>query len=369
MRGMYKSNKDEFLLKITFFVIGVLMLLRIVIPIINPVSVATDIRANDTGFFKQVINKSNAAVETAMHTMEDEDKKDLFTIVFKYVTDIDLSNPRSFIASQIPLLGLIDLTYIAQNEDGPVVVVPNTTIEENENSEDHSEPENQPPQSGQPTTPPKEVIPNQEKPIKKITLNPSKPLILIYHTHTTENYNPSQKKDENFSTNTNIGVCKVGTELEKELESKYGIATLHDTTVHDIPKRDGAYAKSRPTVQSYLKKYPSLQIVIDLHRDAIDANKVTAIINKEKYARVMFVVGTDHKNYKKNIELVQKLNNTFNKLYPGFSRGISYRDNAKFNQDLSAKNVLLELGSHLTSLEDGLRSVKLIARVLAENIK
>jgi stage II sporulation protein P len=378
---MYKTNKDEILIKIIFFIIGLFMMLRIFIPIIYPVSVATDTKIREIAFFQQVLNKSNAAIESVQDTVEDEERKDLFSIVFKYISGVDLSNPKSLIASQVPILGLLDIVSITENGDGPgpVVVVPKNesgnSIEQNENQpenngEDYEDDPVEPsPGTGQPSGTEKIVNPEKTKPVAIRKMDPSKPLILIYHTHTTENYNPTGKAEENYSKDFNIGICKVGTELEKELESKYGIATIHDTTVHDVPKRAGAYEKSRPTVQNYLKKYPSLQIVIDLHRDASLGNNGTAIINNERYARVAFVLGTGYKNYVKNATLVQKIKDTLDLEYPGYSRGIIYKSKMKYNQDLSTKNVLIEVGSNDNTLQEAVNSVKLIAKALAKNVK
>jgi stage II sporulation protein P len=367
---MYKHYKDEVLAKVVVFSIGVFMMIKLFVPIINPASVAADLKSNQIGLFQQIINKSNASIETTMNSFEDEDRKELFPIVFKYLTNIDLSNPKSYIASQIPILGLIDITSISHDEDmpGPVVVVPTPEDDESPNQAGDNKNNSQQQNNGQEDKP-SQVTPN-EKNIPPMKLEPSKPLILIYHTHTTENYNPNNIDNKNFSLNFSEGVTRVGEEVKKELENKYGIATIHDMTVHDVPKREGAYGKSRPTVEKYLKKYPSLKIIIDLHRDGdLSKDRGTAIINNETYARVMFVVGTGHKNYKSNSKLSEKLNDTFEKQYPKFSRGVIYKDKAKYNQDLSPKIVLIEVGSNNNSLQEAINTAKIIAKVLAQNVK
>jgi stage II sporulation protein P len=202
--------------------------------------------------------------------------------------------------------------------------------------------------------------------------NASKPLVLIYHTHTTEGFNPDRLKgsEHNFSNDLNFSVSKVGEELEKELENKYGIAVVHDTTIYDIPNRDHGYSKSRQPVQKLIQKYPSLKLVIDLHRDsATDKNydRFTAVINNQRYARVMFVIGT-HKNNSKNKKTVSELEGIFNKFYPGFLRTTTYSKN-QYNQDLSPGSVLMEVGSNYNSLEEAIRTSKLIAKVISEDLK
>lgn len=362
MRGMYKKYNSEVFVEIALSLVIIYVLAKIFVPIINPASVASDISSGQKNVYELIIDKSNSTVGVLMDE-EDEDKKGLFTIIFKYVTNIDLDSPKSYLASQIPILQLIDITSIASEDSGPVVIVPNegNTKDIKDNQGDKSDK----------TTPIKgnEINPGKIEDVKKKKIDPSKPLILIYHTHTTENYNPNGLKDQNFTHNFDQNICKVGENLKNELETKYGIATIHDTTVHDVPKRGGAYTKSRPTIQSYLKKYPGLKIIIDLHRDGdVSREKETAIISNKRYARVMFVAGTKFKSKDKNLKLVDKLNDTFSSMYPGFCRGIDYRKNSIFNQDLSGNMVLIEVGSNENSLDEAINSVEIISRVLAKNI-
>ena len=369
---------EEIWVKIIIFIIGLVIFLTIFAPIIKPAINASDI-SNDLNVYKKIFNKSNSVIEVEMNNVEsdDENKKELFSILFKYLTNIDLGNPKSYIASQIPLLNLLDITLISSNEEGPVIVVPRITdstgnVENNSNSNNSTA--NNSTQPGK-TSEGQNVTPGKTIPVKSRKLDTTKPLILIYHTHTTESYNPENIDGKYYSTDSNENVVRIGEELKKELETKYGIAVVHDTTVYNIPKIEGAYQKSRPDVSKYLKKYPSLIIAMDIHRDGFDKSVSqnlkgveTALIGNEKYARVMFVVGTSYKNYNKNDVLVTKINNTFNYYYPKFSRGLYFRKGI-FNQDLSSKVILMELGSSLNSLSEALNSVKVIAKVLSLSIK
>ncbi|TDT51112.1 stage II sporulation protein P [Fonticella tunisiensis] len=347
---MSKLKLDSFA-QIIIYLLGLLLLIKaIIFPILNPISTAANINYLNTNLFQQVLNKSNAFVDVTMQRDEDEDREELFPLVFKYLTDIDISNPKTYIAAQIPILSLIDVTSIVNNGDEPAVITPSQNEGAPNNNAEGQKPEEN----------------NDFTPLK---LNPDKPLILIYHTHTREIYNPGNTYGSDFSTDFNLGIVKVGEEIKKELESKYGIATIHDTRVHDLPTRTGSYGRSRPTVEEYIKKYPSLKIIIDLHRDGgVSSKSRTAIINNEQYARTMFVVGANNRNKELNTNLSQKLNDTFERLYKGFSRGIVYK-NAVYNQDLSANCVLIEVGSDENTLQEALNSAKIISRVLYENVK
>ena len=368
---MKRLNIDEILLQIVFFGAGIYILIRIFIPIINPASMATNSNFSGQSFYEQILNKGNSVIDVACK-QEDGASQNLLPVLLTYLTGIDLSNPKTYIASELSMLQFIDMASIDTN-DVPVVVIPRET------------------QFPLKTTSSPGVVLTQQTLIKKGTYNPGvistinpikesisrikfiklKPLVLIFHTHTTEAYNPDKIKEKNFSPNNlNLSINKVGDALEYELESKYGISTIHDSTIHDLPTRNGAYKKARPTIQSYLKKYPNLKLIIDLHRDGdVPRNIVTAIIKNEKFARVEFVVGTKFKNHEKYNKIAQELNNEFNYLYPGFSRNIIYNTKSIYNQDLSPKMVLLELGSNNGSLDEALRTAPIIAKVVAKYLK
>jgi stage II sporulation protein P len=97
--------------------------------------------------------------------------------------------------------------------------------------------------------------------------------VLIVHTHGTESYSNADattynKNDSTRSQNNQESVIKVGDEMRKELES-LGVNVIHDTTLHDIPSFNGSYTNSLKTINSYIKKYPTIKIVIDVHRDSM----------------------------------------------------------------------------------------------------
>ncbi|WP_057978291.1 stage II sporulation protein P [Caloramator mitchellensis] len=304
---------------------------------------------------------------------EDSEKINTSSIIIKYLTGIDIYDLKSVIALEIPLINQIDKQILLAKEEGPVIVVPRVEedlddeekIEQNEEEQDKQ-------QQTENTNQNEDIKVIDEKNLsspKKKKLDPRKPLVLIYHTHTTETYNKDGNV-KNFTTDSKYNLIRVGDELKKELEEKYGIATIHDTTYHDVPKREGAYSKSRPTVQKYLKKYNTFQIIIDLHRDAsVSRSKTTAIIKDKSYARVMFVVDTLNKNHTKNNITTSKINDTLNLLYPGFSRGIMYKQSKlHYNQDLSSKIILIEVGSTENSLEEAINTAQILARAIAQNI-
>lgn len=365
---MKRMSLDDIILQIIFFAAGIYILIRIFIPILNPASIATNSNYNGNGFYTEILNKANSTIDIAS-VNENGTSSGIVSVLFTYLTGIDLSNPKTYIASQLPMLQLMDNVTMDQKEQAPVVVVPRDTSksdDEDDNTGKNSSVSNK---QTKKTTTPSGVIttvdPIDEK-IDKKSLVTSKPTVLILHTHTTESYNPDDLPNKNFSIDLNTTVAKIGTALSYELENTYGISTIHDLTIHDLPKRLGAYEKSRPTVEKYLKKYPSLKLIVDLHRDGeVNRNSYTATIGKDKYARIMFVAGIKFKDHEKYNKTTQRLESVFDYLYPGFSRGIDYK-NGTYNQDLNPNMVLIEVGTNDNSFDEAMNSTEVIAKTIAK---
>lgn len=201
---------------------------------------------------------------------------------------------------------------------------------------------------------------------------PSKPEVLIYHTHTCESYQPyganSQEMDKNITL--------VGEELKKELE-KYGISVIHDTTIHDIESYNDSYKRSRVTLDKYLKQYGDFKLIIDMHRDSVEnKSAITTNINGESVARFSFVMSKKNPRYEANLKVVEEIRKISNKLYPGnqnspsLNKSTFYYNYGKdhFNHDASNNAILMELGSHVSTMEEAKGSTKYIARILGEYI-
>lgn len=201
----------------------------------------------------------------------------------------------------------------------------------------------------------------------KKRLDVSKPEVLIYHTHSSEQYLPKTKDcdDEAYS------VMGVGIELEKELE-KYGISVVHDKTMHSAKSYNDSYFRSGETVDKYIKKYGNdFKFVIDIHRDATpDNSSVLTTLNGEKVSRIMFVNTKNSKYYEHNAEVVNSMREISNRLFPGFLRGIHTYNRGKnsFNQNKSPNSLLIEVGSQQSTIQEAKASAKYIARILAEQI-
>lgn len=189
--------------------------------------------------------------------------------------------------------------------------------------------------------------------------------ILIMHTHTTECFLPEARdyytnEDETRTRNQAENITAVG-ELIAEKLNKAGFKTVHDKTEHDYPAYNGSYNRSGETVKKNLEKYPSIKIVIDLHRDSIAGNgtdrvKPVTQINGKKAAQVMLVMGcgetvANHPNWEKNFTFAVKYQQTLEVLYPGLARQLALVS-SRYNQHLTTGSILLEVGTESNSLEE-----------------
>lgn len=203
------------------------------------------------------------------------------------------------------------------------------------------------------------------------------PQILIMHTHTTECY---LLEDRDFYTDSDVtrtrdksfNVTAIGKLVAEKLNSA-GFVTLHDTTEHDYPAYNGSYNRSGETVKKYLEKYPSIKIVIDLHRDSLAGNGTDRVkpvieIGGKNAAQVMLVMGcgqtiSGHENWEKNFTFAVKYQQTLEVLYPGLARQISFVS-SRYNQHLTTGSILLEVGTESNSLEEAKYGATLAATAL-----
>lgn len=207
-------------------------------------------------------------------------------------------------------------------------------------------------------------------------LTSPEPAVLIVHSHTcesyenTENYTPT---DPYRTMDARYNMVSIGAHLAECLQQR-GISVIHDTTIHDYPSYNDAYPQSRKTIQAYLKKYPSICLVLDIHRDAYEdssgnqARNVITIDGKSS-SRLMLVAGTNaggqsHPDWQTNLSMAVKLQTVLQRLYPGLCRNLTMRSSA-FNQDLSPGALLIEVGTAGDTRQDALYAAQLLADGIA----
>ncbi len=205
----------------------------------------------------------------------------------------------------------------------------------------------------------------------------NEPQVLIMHTHTTESFMTQERdyytdKDLSRRNDEKLNMVNLGNIVTKKLNDA-GIKTLHDKTTHDYPVYNGSYSRAAETICSYLKKYPSIKIVIDMHRDAIasgsEKTKVTAKINGKKAAQVMLVMGsqsgsvTNFPNWQENLKLAVRLQQTLEVMYPTLARPLSLTSN-NYNESLSNGSMLLEMGTDANTVAEVEYSAELVGNAL-----
>lgn len=202
--------------------------------------------------------------------------------------------------------------------------------------------------------------------------------VLIYHSHTWESFLPllDGVKDPNQASHREKNITLVGKRLGEKLEEK-GIKTLVDTTdIQAILKQNNkeyyqSYEASREQVTKVMKQNDSIQLVFDLHRDSQRKQVTTTTIEGETYAKSIFVIGTGHKNYDKNLQFAKNLESLLQKKYPTLSRGIYEKpkqggNNGVYNQDLIDKGLLIEIGGVDNTLEELYRTADAMAEIISE---
>ena len=206
------------------------------------------------------------------------------------------------------------------------------------------------------------------------------PQILIMHTHATEDYRLSaglwfRPGDGSRTTDRNYNMCAVGRVMADTLNAA-GLNTLHDETLNDYPSYTGSYENSRAVVQRYLAQYPSIKVVLDVHRDAIETEGGSRMapvctVDGRQAAQVMIICGCDNggsvrlPSWRQNLRFAAAWERSMEGMYPGITRPVlvSYRF---YNQDLTTGSLLIEIGGHGNNLNEALYAGQLAANGLVQ---
>lgn len=198
------------------------------------------------------------------------------------------------------------------------------------------------------------------------------PQILIYHTHSQEGYADSIPGDASTS------VVAVGDYLETLLEQNYGIQVLHHKGQYDVEKRNGAYSKARPDIEQILEENPTIEVVIDLHRDGVpETLHLVTEINGKQTAKIMFFNGLSYTTARGDLEYLAnpyiednlalsfQMQLTAAEYYPGLTRKI-YLKGYRYNLHLCPKSMLVEVGAQTNTFEEAKNAMEPLADILAK---
>lgn len=207
------------------------------------------------------------------------------------------------------------------------------------------------------------------------------PKVLIFHTHSSEGF-----ADSDMSDPMN-GIFGAGERLKELLEGKYGIETLHHLGRYDIVNGKGqilgAYERMEPDIRKILAENPSIQVVIDMHRDGVaEGTRLVKNINGKDCAQIMFFNGLCKLNKNGQLEDIAGLSNPYlkqnlamsfhmqlmaNNLYPTLTRKI-YLNAYRYSLHMIPKSMLIEVGAQTNTKEEILNSMEPLAEILASTI-
>lgn len=207
------------------------------------------------------------------------------------------------------------------------------------------------------------------------------PMVLIVHTHATEGYSEDgaiycDDDAENFarSKDSSKNMLAIGRALQDELQD-LGIASVHCTVLHDEVQYKDSYRRSEESIRQYLEKYPTIRLVIDLHRDAViksngDVVRPVTLYEGKAVAQLMCVVGSNwngsaHENWEQNLALSLKLRELLNATCTEICRPTHLKAST-YNQELAPYSLLIEAGACGNSLEEVKRSMSILAKCLRE---
>ena len=324
MAKKFKFKRNS---KTVFRYILLILLIYLIISLISFIISNIKIFKNNEEFITDVVAASNYYI--------DNGNNEIYNLS-KLLTKLDLDNPVGILESEFNL-------SFAVNE---------MSLVHNDKYDDNI----------------KEVIKYMNK-----NEETKEPLVYIYNTHQTESY--SSDYMDIYGITPNVVMASY---LLKNTLDKLGVPTLvEESNISEFLrlnnwKYNESYKASRFYLLDAINKYPTIKLFIDLHRDSISRENSTVKINNKDYAKVLFVIGKENKNYENNLNLANLLNGKINKAYSGLSRGVLEKEgtgvNGVYNQDLSDKSILLELGGDKNNINEILNTVEAVSNIIKEYI-
>ena len=356
------NNRVMFL---SIFTLLIIFLLGLILP--KSINASNDEKYQNY-FYVNVINNVLPVIKSSNKEAENTNSENGTSLTALSLLGIDIVNPISIIVKEIAYLNINKVIPAAnstssKDENLNSFVITPFNLGDNQVSKSETDVKSS------------DVVANLDNPDLKKALDNAKPEVLIYHSHTTEAYLASEKDTTKttFNSDETRNVCAVGDAMKKELEEKYGIAVIHDKTLHNVGDYNASYKKSGITLDRYLKEYGDFKLIIDLHRDSVlNKNSVTTKINGENVAQIMFVVADQNPKYSKQEKLINSMIEKSNKLYPTLFRKLNVTVRhwgvGFYNQDRSDNAVLIEVGTYTNTVDEVKNTGKYLSRIIAEQL-
>ena len=321
MKRRFKAKKKKDL-KIRYFVF--LFILFILFQFLYSIFMKIQLTTTNEEFIQKLLNDSN-------HHLKYEKKTNILEPVFNFFMDVDLTKPQTLLEKSFKY----EYKEVTPSSDGETSMLEFHYIKD----------------------------PTQEK--------IQNPVVYIYNSHQAENY--STKNYENYGITPNVMMASY---LLKDKLNSFGISTIaEEGNIIEFMKMNNwthaySYVASRYYIEDTMKKNPNLKLLIDLHRDSIRKKDSTVTIDGKDYAKILFVVGLENKNYQKNLQLAETLNNKIKEKYPTLTRGIIKKEgmyvDGVYNQDLSPNMILLEVGGYENLVSEVNNTIDILSIIIKE---
>lgn len=287
---------------------------------------------NNSNFIKSLVRMGNS------NNLYNNKLIKVVNSTINFITHVDVTKPSSIITSYVSKINNYDSITLEHNDDY-------SNLEEL-----------------------KKISSYIEDPYK---VDISKPIIYLYNTHQLENYNNKNLSIYNITPNV-----LMASYILKEKLNKNGISTIvEDTNLSEFLNLNhwnyaSSYKATRMLLLEKMNKYDSLKYFIDIHRDSVNRNSTTVTINNKNYAKILFVIGLEHKNYEYNLEVTNKLNDLIKETYPSLTKGI-YKKSGKgvdgiYNQDVDKNCILIEIGGVDNTIEEVYNTLEVLSNVLTK---
>jgi len=344
---------------------------------------------------KLFLEYGNFSSESENSLEEDADKSDkkmdFFSEIWVRIKGLDFTDPTFIISSHMPYLNVAQSDQALDKDDDSLAtsVIPDQETSRQSQRPSTDEFQRQEFELEGETEVSEEIqieIKNISDDLPPVDLSGEGPQILIYHTHSREAYrqdpdNPYEAIAAFRSNDLSQTVVGVGEELARQLQAR-NITVLHDKTDHEVyPWKSGLYPRSLETIKKRKKEHDSLKIFLDIHRNyndrLKDPDKEVVIINGERVAKFFIVIGTGEgisggfsqkPNWRENYQFALKITNKANEKYPGLADDILVRT-GRYNQHISNRAILIEIGNHLTTFNEAKKTAKYLAEILSEVIE
>lgn len=319
----------------------------------------------DSAIFLNLIGMENRSLKQSLP--EDAQLPEWSSLLFQLTTSVKPNDPRSLLGNEIPGFSIYDNRILIAGEGTDYTNLP---VESSPPLEE--------------VLRDREAVMDDEKDIEETPDTPEggpntggRKVVYLYSSHNRESFLPHLPgvDDPNLAHHSEANVTRINERLAEALEKRGIGAQVEKADIGKLLDERGweywqSYEASREVAQAAMASNDDIQFVFDIHRDALRRKETTKTINGEEYARVMFVVGKDHANYEKNLEVASELHYLLEEKYPGLSRGVLPKGGAGsdgvYNQDLAENAVLIEFGGVDNNFDELYRTADAFAEVFSE---